>query len=120
MRTERSRTKKLIAAFHFQFTNRAGWECGECRKRGLEQARRCGWIEAQQDRPRKPVWVRGNCAVEECPRSYITPQSVAWLEGFYAWRLTGRQALDELPARWADAFLVLEGELTEENSEGRR
>ncbi len=64
--------------------------------------------------------MRRHSAIEECPRSYITAQSVAWLEAFYAWRLTGRQTLDDVPARQADAFLVLEGELMEENSDGRR
>lgn len=120
MRVERGRTKKLIAAFHFQFTNQAGWKCGECRKQGLERVRRCGWIETKADTPRRPVWVRGRCAIDECPRSYITARSVAWLEAFYAWRLTGRTVLDDLAARTADAFLLLEGELREENSDGRR
>lgn len=82
--------------------------------------RRCGWMQPKKEPPRRPVWVRRQCAIEECPRSYITAQSVAYLEAFYAWRLTGRRALDELPARTADAFLVLEGELMEENSDGRR
>jgi hypothetical protein len=120
VRDERSRTKKLIAAFHFQFANEAGWKCGECRRQGLEQVRRCGWIELKQDQPRRPVWARRHSAIEECPRSHITAQSVAWLEAFYAWRLTGRSGLDDVPARLADAFLILEVELMEENRDGRR
>ncbi|MCL5746620.1 MAG: hypothetical protein M1541_22265 [Acidobacteria bacterium] len=45
---------------------------------------------------------------------------MAWLEAFYAWRLSGRPAFDDVPARLADAFLVLEGELMEESSHGRK
>ena len=26
------RTKKLLVAFHFQFSNQAGWECDACRR----------------------------------------------------------------------------------------
>ena len=37
------REKKLIVAFHFQFSNQAGWECDACRRAGLEVRRRCGW-----------------------------------------------------------------------------
>jgi hypothetical protein len=77
-------------------------------------------MELKQDQARRPVWARRHLAIEECPRSYITAQSVAWLEAFYAWRLTGRPTLDDVPARLADAFLILEGELMEENRDGRR
>jgi hypothetical protein len=66
------------------------------------------------------VWARRHCAIEECPRSYIRAQSEAWLEAFYAWRLTGRGEIDDVPARLADAFLVLEGELMKEDTDGRR
>ena len=40
---ERSRKKKLIVAFHFQLGNHSAWNCGPCRKSGLERKRRCGW-----------------------------------------------------------------------------
>ena len=40
----RVRTKKLIVAFHFQFSSQAGWRCDVCRRTGLEKKRRCGWL----------------------------------------------------------------------------
>ena len=43
-RAERRRKKKLLVAFHFQFSNQAGWECDACRRSGLEIRRRCGWL----------------------------------------------------------------------------
>jgi hypothetical protein len=43
----------------------------------------------------------------------MTPQSVAWLEKYFAWKFSGGGELSELPARDADAFLTLEKEWRE-------
>jgi len=40
----------------------------------------------------------------------VTPASVELLEKFFGWKLGGGGQLGELPAREADAFLLLEGE----------
>lgn len=56
------------------------------------------------------VWTRGRAASEECPKSLVTPQSVEFLEKFFTWKFSGGGGLAELPARDADAFLVLERE----------
>ena len=120
MRADRFRTKKLIVAFHFQFANQAGWKCERCRKDGLELKRRCGWAPgAQQGLPRV-VWARKRWSLTECPKSYITARSLAHIEEFYAWRLTGRRELADLPARRADAFLILENQALEEENDERR
>ncbi|HUA83211.1 MAG TPA: hypothetical protein VMB85_05085 [Bryobacteraceae bacterium] len=60
--------------------------------------------------PRKLVWARGRVATEECPKSLITPQSVEWVERFFARKFAGETRLEELDARMADAFLMLERE----------
>src|SRR3954468_5537067 len=99
------RTKKLIVAFHFQFSNQAGWRCDTCRKSGLAMKRRCGWLPVNVDKtPSVPVWVRGRVGSTECPKSYVTSESLALLEQFYAWKLLGSIDPKTLPARTMDAF----------------
>jgi hypothetical protein len=60
--------------------------------------------------PRRVVWVRGRVATEECPKSVVTPESVEWVERFFSWKFSGGGGFEELPARVADAFLILEKE----------
>src|SRR5262249_44910441 len=101
--------------FHFQGSsvsqsNPAGWRCDECRRRGLEEKRRCGWIPEERRGARRIVWARGRTAAEECPKSFVTPQSVEGLEKFFAWKLGGGGSIEKLAARDTDAFLILERE----------
>jgi hypothetical protein len=49
-----------------------------------------------------------------CPTSYITPESVALLEEFHAWKLIGAGDMYRLPARVVEALFVLENELRSE------
>jgi hypothetical protein len=49
-----------------------------------------------------------------CPKSSITPESLSWLEEFYAWKLAGGMDYRTMSARQVDAFSVLEGELEAE------
>jgi len=108
-----------MIAFHFQFANQAGWKCEECRKQGLEMKRRCGWLpEAQATAPRV-VWARRRAVAEQCPRSLITGESLAWLEGFYARKKLGGPPVVEMSARQVQAFLLLERELAAEASHER-
>ena len=53
-----------------------------------------------------------------CPKSFITAQSYAWLEEFLVRRKLGQRWPDELPARDAEAFLILESELEKEKQNG--
>lgn len=51
--------------------------------------------------------------MSECPKSYITAESMSLLDAYSAWRLTGGR-FDEAPAKQVDAFVVLERELQRE------
>jgi len=62
------------------------------------------------------VWARNGASTTSCPKSYITPQSKAWLEEYYAWKLGNATDFRKLPARGAEAFWILEGELAKGNS----
>ena len=104
------RKKKLIVAFHFHFANQAAWKCDECRANGLTEKRRCGFLFGHGDGPAKPVWIRRTAIANQCPKSLITPDSAAWLDEFFAWKLNTSRNMTELPARTADAFLVLDRE----------
>lgn len=66
------------------------------------------------------MWVRKGISLETCPVSYITAQSLAWIESFVVWKQFGGRPVEELPARMVDAFLVLEGELSREVSNGEQ
>jgi hypothetical protein len=113
------RTKKLIVAFHFHlFSNQAGWKCDECRKAGLDVKRRCGWLPTVNDVGQRVVWARKQAATNTCPKSYISAQSVAWLEEFVVRRKLGQRWPENLGARAAEAFLILESEWEAEAQNG--
>jgi hypothetical protein len=110
-----SRKKKLIVALHFQFSNQAGWECAGCRKAGLEIKRRCGWIPHALESPARVVWAGGHTAVTICPKSYISAQSMAWLEEYLVRRKLEQKGIEGLGAREVEAFVILEHELAVAN-----
>lgn len=57
--------------------------------------------------------MRGRTATEECPKSLVTPQSLEWLEKFFAWKFSGGGGIEGLPAKEAEAILTLEKEWRE-------
>jgi hypothetical protein len=114
VRAERDRKKKLIAAFHFQFSNRAGWNCGTCRQNRLDEKRRCGFIPAARRGEPRIVWGRKLIQVEECPKSLVTGESLALVEEFFLRRRLQIAFTPELPARKADAFVILSDEMERE------
>jgi len=60
----------------------------------------------------RAVWARGQVAAQECPVSYVTGDSMAWLEYFYAQEaLGGGGDLLSWPARRVDAMVVLKVEM---------
>jgi predicted Ser/Thr protein kinase len=118
MRINGSRKKKLIVAFHFQFANRAGWNCDECRKNGLEVRRRCGFLPAEARGAPRLVWARKRAQSEECPKSFVTGESLSLVEEFFVRRRLGVEAGMETPARKLDAFLILREELDREEKDG--
>ncbi len=114
MRVERGRKKKLIVAFHFQFANRAGWDCDACRRNGLEKKRRCGFLPAEERGGPRLVWARKRTKSEECPKSFVTGDSLSLLEEFFVRRRLGMPDGMEMTARKADAFLILREEMERE------
>jgi hypothetical protein len=115
-----SRTKKLIVALHFQFSNQAGWECDTCRKSGLEIKRRCGWLPRAAETPSRVIWARKKVATTVCPKSFITAQSMAWLEEYFVRRKLGQKGIGGLSARKVEAFLILEQELETEAKDAQQ
>ena len=55
----------------------------------------------------------------ECPKSYITPESVTLVEEFFVRRRFGGIDFDKLTARQADAFTLLENEFASERNDGQ-
>ena len=84
----------------------------------METRRRCGWLGAESNpTPGSVVWARGRVSAPQCPRSYITPESIGLMEEYYAWKLFGATDYYELPARLAEAIFVLESELRLERND---
>ena len=53
----------------------------------------------------------GQLGIGECPVSYVTGESLAWVEDYWAHEALGGQGeLLAWPARRVDAFLVLKAE----------
>jgi hypothetical protein len=115
MRIDGARKKKLIVAFHFLRTEQAGWKCEQCRRQGLDARRRCGFLAEELRGPRRVVWVRGSASSEECPKSAVTAASVELVERYFAGKIERAQ---EMTAREADAFVILERELRAEQTNG--
>jgi hypothetical protein len=57
------------------------------------------------------IWARTNVAVMVCPKSFITAQSLAWVEEYLVRRKLGQKGIEGLGAREVEAFLILEHEL---------
>ena len=51
---QRRRTKKLLVAFHFQFSNQAGWECDVAGSPAWKCAEDVGGLERPKRRTRRP------------------------------------------------------------------
>jgi len=117
VRADGDRKKKLIVAFHFQFANRAGWDCDACRKNGLETKRRCGFIASEARGEPRLVWVRKRANTDECPKSLVTGESLALLEEFFVRRRLGMVDGMETPSRKVDAFLILREEMEREEKD---
>src|SRR5450755_3612483 len=84
VRTKPGRKKKLIVAFHFLRSEQAGWTCEQCRRQGLERKRRCGFLPEAERGPERLVWIRGSVTAEECPKSFVAPESIERVERFFA------------------------------------
>jgi hypothetical protein len=111
----RGRTKKLIVAFHFHRSPRAGWKCDACRKQGLDRKRRCGYLPVDLRGPVTTVWTGGGVGVTECPKPILSAFSLVALEGFFAAKaLRSPVTCEAMDAKSVDAWQVLEQELRKE------
>jgi hypothetical protein len=120
---ERGTKKKLIVAFHFQLAgaqlaDRAGWDCGTCRTNGLERKRRCGFLPAEQRGEARIVWGRRQVQAQECPKSFVTGESMALLEEFFVRRRLGLPGSMDMDARKTDAFVILSDLMEREERDG--
>jgi hypothetical protein len=66
------------------------------------------------------VWTRKNVTLDQCPKPYITAQSLSLLEEFFIRRRFRTMDSEELSARQVEAFLVLEKEFAAESETGTR
>ena len=89
-----------------------------CRSQGLEVRRRCGWLPEAAAQPEKVIWARRGARSTQCPTSFISAESLAWIERYQAARVFGFGDVMDLPARTVDAFCVLELELAREKRHG--
>jgi hypothetical protein len=86
----------------------------------LEAKRRCGFLPEDRRGAEKPVWLRGGVVSTECPKSFITPESTAMVERFFAKKQFGAMPGEELTARDAEAFVILEKEWQMEQRNGQQ
>ena len=101
----------MIVAFHFYlYSDQAGWKCDSCRSSGLDMRRRCGWRNDVDVAESRIVWGRKQVSSNTCPKSFITGQSIAWLEEFVVRKRLRQNWPEELSARDAEAFVILEAE----------
>jgi hypothetical protein len=64
--------------------------------------------------------MRGNVTAQECPKSFVTPESIERVEQFFALKHFGARMAEDIGARDADAFLVLEQEWTTEKTNAQQ
>jgi hypothetical protein len=124
MRLNGRRKKKLLVAFHFQFSSQAAWNCDECSRNGLTQIRNCGFENGVRSNAARTVWARRSVSTTQCPKSIVTSESLSLLEQFQIWKRFGSADMLRMNARAAEAFVLLDDELQQEieainRSEGR-
>jgi hypothetical protein len=56
---------------------------------------------------------------EECPKSFVTGESLALVEEFFVRRRLGIEDSPDLEARKVDAFLILRDEMEREELDGK-
>lgn len=68
---------------------------------------------------RRIVWGRKQTQSEECPKSFVTGESLALVEEFFVRRRLGIADSIEMEARKVDAFLILRDEMEREERDGK-
>ncbi len=85
----------------------------------MEKSRQCGWL-GEAARSRKAVWARHGVIANECPKTAIQAESVAWLEQWAVWRQSGRFTPADWSAKDLEAMAVLEQAWERMQDEARR
>lgn len=69
--------------------------------------------------PAHLVWARHDVATDTCPKSFVTAQSLGWMEQFFVWRKLAYRRTEVLSAREVEAFMILENEIATAGQRGR-
>jgi hypothetical protein len=77
-------------------------------------------VPAALETPVRVVWARAQISTDVCPRSFVTAESIGWVEEFLVRKWLRFALPAELNMRQAEAFLILEQQLTLENSGGAK
>jgi len=85
----------------------------------LVEKRNCALVRTEAAVNARPVWARGHVISKHCPKSVITGQSLHWLEIFRFWKSMGAGPVWDMPAKCADALLLLEKEWQKEMENGK-
>jgi hypothetical protein len=108
MHFDPGRKKNLTLAFHFYLSGADRWLCQPCRSAGLEEKRRCGWLNTEFNSAGQPVWTRRDIHTTCCPKPLIHPETLSWLEGYAVLKKLGGALAFSSPAKTVDAYVLLE------------
>ena len=64
------------------------------------------------------VWGRKHAQAEECPKSFVTGESLTLIEEFFVRRRLGMDESLDTEARKVDAFIILRDEIEREEHDG--
>lgn len=64
--------------------------------------------------------MRGSVTAQECPKSFVKPESIERVERYFASKHFGAELPEDISARDADAFLALEQEWKAEQTNGQQ
>lgn len=76
-------------------------------------------MPAATEMPSEVVWARGSVATDICPKSFISAQSIGWIEEFLVWKRLGTTLDLDASIRQVEAFLLLEEQIASEGQRGR-
>jgi hypothetical protein len=76
--------------------------------------RQCGFLRPAGSILGGPVWAQGDLLLNECPKPYITAESLGILETYLVWRKFGGKAVETRSAKEVDGFLTLDAEIADE------
>jgi len=82
--------------------------------------RRCGFLPEEQRGEARTVWGRRQVQSQECPKSFVTGDSMALLEEYFVRRRLGIPDSIDTEARKTDAFLILRDQMEGEERNGRQ